>query len=206
MEKSKSSPPKGLQMKDLITLSIFNVAILVIMVAVKMVVTIATTPAFNYLAYVGIMALFCGPLYVVMSNKVAKTGTFFITALFTGLLMLAFGSAWFLIVMLIGGIVCELVMLGNNTYKSPLRNGIGYVVYWLLYTWGSAIPMFLFKEQYLNSLEGAYSQKGIQTLVRFYGSMDMLLVIGFISVILAAIGFWIGNYFLKKHVKKAKLV
>ena len=54
---------KRLQMKDVITLAIFNVAILVVMVAVKMIVMMVATPAFNYLAYVGVMALFCAPLY-----------------------------------------------------------------------------------------------------------------------------------------------
>lgn len=87
-----------LKMKDIITLAIFNVAILVVMVVVKMVIMMVATPAFNYLAYVGVMALFCAPLYVVMSNKVAKTGTLFVTALFSGLMMLLFGSGWFLIV------------------------------------------------------------------------------------------------------------
>ena len=195
-----------LKMKDIITLAIFNVAILVIMVAVKVVITMVATPAFNYLAYVGVMALFCGPLYVVMSNKVAKLGTYFVTALFSGLLMLGFGSGWFLIVMLGVGVICELAMLGENTYKNPLRNGVGYSIYWLLYAWGSAIPMFLFKEQYLSSLKGSYTEEGIKTLVHFYGSLDMLLLIGVITVVLAVVGFWIGNYFLKKHVKKAKLV
>lgn len=109
-----------LKMKDIITLAIFNVAILVVMVVVKMVIMMVATPAFNYLAYVGVMALFCAPLYVVMSNKVAKTGTLFVTALFSGLMMLLFGSGWFLIVELIVGVICELLMLGENTYKNPI--------------------------------------------------------------------------------------
>lgn len=40
-----------LKMKDIITLAIFNVAILVVMVVVKMVIMMVATPAFNYLAY-----------------------------------------------------------------------------------------------------------------------------------------------------------
>ena len=147
MENKKSNSLIGLKMKDIITLAIFNVAILIVMVIVKIVVTIVTSPAFNYLAYVGIMALFCGPLYVAMSNKVAKTGTYFVTALFSGLMMLAFGSAWFLLVMLAAGVICELIMLGEDTYRNLGRNGIGYVVYWLIYTWGRATPLFFFKEQ-----------------------------------------------------------
>lgn len=194
-----------LQMKDIITLAIFNVAILVVMVIVKMVVMIAATPAFNYLAYVGVMAFFCAPLYVVMSNKVAKPGTLFVTALFSGLMMLLFGSGWFLLVELIAGVLCELLMLGRDTYKNPVRNGIGYTVYWVLYAAGSAAPLYLFREQYLASLAGAYTEEGLETLV-YYGTPAMVAWISVITAALAAAGYLAGCYLLNKHIKKAKLV
>lgn len=203
MDKVQSS---RLQMRDIITLSIFNVAILIIMIIVKMAVTMLATPAFNYLAYTGIMALFCGPLYVVMSNKVAKPGVYFVTAFFSGLMMVLFGSAWFMIIMLICGVICELIMRGTDTYKNHKRNGITYIVYWVIYTWGSAVPLFLFKDQYLASIEAYYDDAGIQILLDFYGSIDMLLVIGLITAVLSLAGFYIGTLFLKKHIKKAKLV
>jgi len=194
-----------LKLKDIITLSIFNIAILVVMVIVKIVITMAATPAFNYLFYVGVMAFFCAPLYIVMSNKTAKHGVFFITALFCGLMMAAFGSAWFLAVMITVGIICELVMAGADTYKNPVRNGIGYVVYWTLYALGSSIPLFFFKERYLKSLGDSYTEEGKAILIRFYGSVDMLLLIALISAVLAATGFWLGSKFFQKHIKKAKL-
>lgn len=194
-----------LKMKDIITLAIFNVAILVVMVIVKMVIMMMATPAFNYLAYVGVMALFCGPLYVVMSNKVAKTGTLFVTALFSGLMMLLFGSGWFLIVELVVGVICELVMLGEDTYKNQVRNGIGYVVYWVLYAVGSALPLYLFKDQYLASLAASYTEEGLETLV-YYGSPAMVALISIITAVLAVAGYAVGCYFMKKHIKKAKLV
>ena len=202
---AKTNSSSRLRLKDIITLSIFNIAMLVIMVIVKMIMTIAATPALDYLFYVGVMAFFCAPLYIVMSNKTAKRGTFFITAVFCGLMMAAFGSVWFSAVMLAVGVICELVMLGDAAYKNPLRNGIGYVVYWTLYAWGSSIPLFFFKEQYLKSLGDSYTEEGKQTLIRFYGSVDMMLLIGLISAALAALGFWVGMLFFKKHIKKAKL-
>ena len=155
-----------LKLKDIITLSIFNIAILAIMVIVKIVITMAATPAFNYLFYVGVMAFFCAPLYIVMSNKTAKRGVFFITALFCGLMMAAFGSAWFLAVMIAVGIICELIMLSAGSYKKPLRNGIGYVVYWTLYALGSSIPLFFFKERYLKSLGDSYTEEGKARQIR----------------------------------------
>ena len=202
---AKTNSSSRLRLKDIITLSIFNIAMLVIMVIVKMIMTIATTPAFDYLFYVGVMAFFCAPLYIVMSNKTAKRGTLFITSLFCGLMMAAFGSVWFLAVILAAGLICELLMLGDNSYKNPVRNGIGYAAYWTLYAWGSSIPLFFFKEWYLKSLGDSYTEEGKQVLIRFYGSLDMMLLIGLISAALAAAGFWVGMLFFKKHIKKAKL-
>ncbi len=202
---AKTNSSSRLRLKDIITLSIFNIAMLVIMVIVKMIMTIAATPAFDYLFYVGVMAFFCAPLYIVMSNKTAKRGTLFITSLFCGLMMAAFGSVWFLAVILAAGLICELLMLGDNSYKNPVRNGIGYAAYWTLYAWGSSIPLFFFKEWYLKSLGNSYTEEGKQVLIRFYGSLDMMLLIGLISAALAAAGFWVGMLFFKKHIKKAKL-
>ena len=202
---AKTNSSLRLRLKDIITLSIFNIAMLVIMVIVKMIMTIAATPAFDYLFYVGVMAFFCAPLYIVMSNKTAKRGTLFITSLFCGLMMAAFGSVWFLAVILAAGLICELLMLGGNSYKNPVRNGIGYAAYWMLYAWGSSIPLFFFKERYLKSLGDSYTEEGKQVLIRFYGSLDMMLLIGLISAALAAAGFWVGMLFFKKHIKKAKL-
>ena len=66
--------------------------------------------------------------------------------------------------------------------------------------------MFFFKEQYLNSLKESYTEEGIKTLVRFYGSWDMLLLIAVITIVLSAIGFIVGKKLMKKHIEKAKLV
>ena len=46
----ESGESKRLAMKDVITLVIFNVAILIVMVVVKILITVLATPAFNYLA------------------------------------------------------------------------------------------------------------------------------------------------------------
>ena len=195
-----------LKMRDIITLSIFNIAMIVIMLATKMCTMMLTTPAFDYLFYVGIMALLCGPVFVVMSNKVPKRGAYLVTGIFDGLFITGMGSPWFLPVMIVVGIICEIVMIGEDTYRNPGRNGVAYSIYWALYALGSAIPMFFFKEQYLNSLKASYTDEGLKTLVRFYGSWDMLLLITVITIVLSAVGFIVGQKLLKKHMKKAKLV
>ena len=103
------------------------------------------------------------------------------------------------------GALCEAAMMGKETYRSPVRNGIGYALYWALYALGSAIPLFFFKDQYLASLQGSYTQEGIDILLSFYGSPSMLALITLITVVLAVVGF-VGGYALyTRHIKKAKL-
>jgi len=46
-----------LKMRDIITLSIFNIAMIAVMLVTKMCTMMLTTPAFDYLFYVGIMGI-----------------------------------------------------------------------------------------------------------------------------------------------------
>ena len=79
------------------------------------------------------------------------------------------------------------------------------LLYVILHTFARSIPLFFFKDWYLKSLGDSYTEEGKQVLIRFYGSLDMMLLIGLISAALAAVGFWVGMLFFKKHIKKAKL-
>ena len=70
---------------------------------------------------------------------------------------------------------------------------------------GSAIPLYLFKDQYLASLADSYTKEGLDTLV-YYGTPAMLALISVITIALSVVGYLIGCKLTKKHIKKAKLV
>lgn len=194
------------KIRDFITVAIFNVIMIIIFTVGLMITSVVLTPSGSYLAGAGIMALFNGPIYMVMSNKIAKRGVLFFTSLLTGLYFLAFGQTYFLPTLIVGGIVCELVMWGKDTYLNPVRNAIGYSVFYISYSLCGTVPLVFFREQYLTNLAKSFSQEQLSALTYYYGTPGMALIMCAISTVGALIGCWIGSLLLKKHIKKAKLV
>ncbi|MFJ6208883.1 MptD family putative ECF transporter S component [Lysinibacillus sp. NPDC092081] len=187
--------------KDYITLAIFNVVMLVIL---TMVTTV--THALSYLIGGGAAALFNGPIYMVMSNKINKRGILFYTSIIMGLFFLIFGFIHFLITMVAVGILCELVMWGNNSYKNTFRNGIGYSIFYVGFSLCGVVPLVFFREQYMATLAKSYSQEQLDNLLLSYGTPSMVVIMCIISIVGALTGCLMGGQLLKKHVKKAKLV
>lgn len=113
------------KMRDFITLAIFNVVMLIIMTIYPIFTVV------SYLVVGGAAALFNGPIYMVMSNKIDKRGVLFFTCIITGLYFVAFGYAYYLLTLAVIGIICELVLWGGDAYKNPVRNAIGYAIFYV---------------------------------------------------------------------------
>lgn len=187
--------------RDYITLAIFNVVMLVLLTVIT-----TFTHVLSYLISGGIAALVNGPIYMVMSNKINKRGILFFTSIILGLFFLAFGFLYYLITMAAIGILCELVMLGKGTYKNTFRNALGYGIYYIGYCLCGVVPLVFFREQYVATLEKSYSQDQLDTLLHYYGTPSLVVIMCVITVVGAFAGCFIGNLFVRKHVKKARLV
>lgn len=189
------------KMRDFITLAIFNVLMIIVMTMVDM-----FARPLHFLAVGGITALVNGPVYMVMSNKIGKRGVLFFTALLTGLYLLAFGFVYFLITLAVVGVLCELIMWGKDTYKHPLRNALGYGIFYVGYSLCGAVPFVFFREQYLAILSQSYPPSELDNMVYYFSTPSMVLIMCAVSLAGAFAGCFLGNTLLKKHVKKAKLV
>ncbi|MFS0820730.1 MptD family putative ECF transporter S component [Bacillus sp. 1P02SD] len=189
------------EMRDYITLAIFNVVMLVILTIIT-----SLTNTFSFLIGGGIAALVNAPIYMVMSNKINKKGILLFSSIILGLFFLAFGFLYYLITMAAIGILCELIMWGKDAYKNTFRNAIGYSIYNVGYCLCGVVPLVFFREQYVATLEQSYSQVQLDDLLHYYGSPSWFLIICIITVLGAVAGSFIGHLLLRKHVKKAKLV
>ncbi|GIQ70281.1 Trep_Strep domain-containing protein [Xylanibacillus composti] len=189
------------RMRDFITLAIFNVVMMIILTVGGM-----FAHPIAYLVGAGVVALFNGPIYMVMANKIGKRGVLFFSSLLVGLYFMAFGFVYFLITLALIGILCELVMWGSDTYKNPVRNAIGYGLFYVGYSLCGVVPIVFFKEQYVAILEQSYSPDKLGTLLYYYGTPGMVLTMCAISFAGGLAGCYIGNTLLKKHVAKARLV
>ncbi|KPV57839.1 hypothetical protein QJ48_19870 [Paenibacillus sp. A3] len=191
--------------KDVVTCVIFNIVIMVVMTAVSMSASMFFTPAFAHLAGPGIMALLCGPLYMVMAGKISKRGVLIGTSVISVLLFLAMGLINMLF--LLGfGIIAELVMAGRNSYRNWKRNAAGYSIFFAGFALCAVIPLFLFKQKMIEIYSASYSQEAMDTMFYYYETPSMIAVMVTLAIAGSVLGCYFGNKFLNRHVKKAKLV
>ncbi|MEJ8547867.1 MptD family putative ECF transporter S component [Brevibacillus borstelensis] len=187
------------KMRDFITLAIFNVVMLIIMTICPIFTVV------SHLVVGGATALLNGPLYMVMSNKIDKRGVLFFTCIITGLYFVAFGYVYYLLTLAVIGIICELIVWGRDAYKNPVRNAIGYAVFYVGYSLCGVVPLIFFREQYLAVVKKGYSPEQLETMLYYFETPSMILLMCAISAVGGLAGCFIGNRLMKKHVKKAKL-
>lgn len=205
MQPIKVSQPKW-TINDFVTLAIFNGVMIILMIGITLIAMVALTPAGAYLAGAGVIALFNGSVYMVMANKIGKRGVLFFTSLITGLFFLMIGQVYYLVTLVILGSICELLMGGTDTYKRTLRNAIGYAAFYISYSLCGVLPLVFFRKQYLAIMEKSYSPEQLAIMLRYYDTPEMVVLMCAISTAGAVAGCLIGSLFLKKHVKRAKLI
>jgi energy-coupling factor transport system substrate-specific component len=201
----KSASGNRWRVKDIITLVVFNVIMLVLAMVLQMLVSVIITPAYSNMVGAAIFALFTAPFYVVMSYRINKTGVLLFSMLMFGLLFTIMGLVYYLPVMVLGGVIGELLMLGKGSYRKPLRVTIGYAWYYIVFGLCGTIPYLLYGESYITTMSAMYPPEFIATMTDHYTNPLTMLVMSLISCAGATLGCWIGNLLLKRHVKKAKL-
>lgn len=137
-------------LKNVVMLAVFAVIMLTLITIVVVVLNIVTTPLGAYYAGPGIAALFCGPFYMVLTDKIAKRGVLFFACLIPGLLFTLMGQFYSGIVYIIMGIIGELCMLGKDAYNSFPRNLLGFFLFMVGFCGGGIFPMIFFRRQYLD--------------------------------------------------------
>jgi energy-coupling factor transport system substrate-specific component len=191
--------------KDFITLAIFNVILIVVTMVVTAVIGLLF-PGISYMIGYPIGGILTGPIYMVMANRINKRGVLLFTALIFGLFYLVMGLVYYLVVLVIGGIICELSMWGKDTYKSVPRNAVGYSLLYVFYQLSGVLPLVFFREQYLGTLSASYTAEQMDVMLYYYGTPHIVVITCVLAAIGATVGIIIGGAFVKRHIKKAKLV
>lgn len=190
---------------NVITLAIFSVIIFVIMTILMIVSNILFTPVGAYFIMPGIAALFAGPFYMVMTNKISKRGVLFFLSLISGLLFLAMGQVYTFVIYIILGVIGELCMWGQNAYQNFGRNLAGFFAYMLALSAGGIVPMLLFRKQYLTWYSSVGNSESLSAMIQVYGTPRGILTTIAITAIGSVIGCVIGRSILTRHVKKARI-
>ena len=155
----------------------------------------------------GLSMMISAIFFMVAANKINRHGILLVWAIVNGLtyLLMAYGFMFPYFVVL--GIICELTMIGKDTYKKPIRTTIGWSVYGVGMMLGNAYPVWMAWDEFLASAPAdGFSDKLLEMEYQLY-TEPMLLVLGcVITVVLTVFGSVIANNILKRHFKKSGTV
>ncbi len=194
-----------LTVKDLVTIAIISVLYLLIRYAIAMII-MPSVQAFM-IASGAIDMLLCAPLYMVMANRVAKRGVFVIYATLVGVVDGLMGYLFLIPYFILAGIICELVMLGKDTYIKPIRNTLGWACYAFFFSFGNYIAVWFAGDAYSEqALANGLTQELLGIHRYYYTTPLWIFIISGLAIAGALLGSLFGHKLLKRHFKKAGVV
>jgi len=194
---------KNLQIKDLITLGLYTILLILVMAVGIGISTLLTSVIFGgkvyFATYTSITAaLVCGSVYSLIFNKINKNMAIFIMIAIIGIFMSVSGhSIVGGIVLIFAAVLAEIAFRYGNEYLSYLFFNLGNI--------GIILPMFFMKDSYVKHLQNRnYSDEKIN-LVMSSTDMKTFIFIVVFTIIFSIIGTYLGRKLYFKNFNKAGL-
>ncbi|MBF0709645.1 MULTISPECIES: MptD family putative ECF transporter S component [unclassified Gemella] len=197
----KKEEQSKLNIKDLITLGLYNLLIILLMGVGVGVCAAFFSFAFNGQYYFAIFTtvgtgLFAAPAFSLIFNKIKKKNAILITTLIQAVFLLLSGHAAIaFFITIVAAILAEYFFRKNNEYLSYLAYTFGGI--------GAIIPVYFMKDSYIQHLrDKEYSQEKIDFIMHS-SSLSVLLAVVIATVILTLLGTYIGRKIYFKNFDKA---
>ncbi len=205
VENIKNQGSEKLKVKDIVTAAIMIALFLVISALVGL--STVTFPVVYLYAAPGIEMFIGAIFYLVAANRINKHGLFFIWALVYGILTGLAGYLFMVPYFIAVGVVCELIMLGKDAYRNPIRNMIGWGTYGAGMVFGITIPCWVAWESFTEqALASGFAGDTLQMQYDMVYTPKLLLLGIFITVAMSVLGVLFAQRILKKHFKKAGIL
>lgn len=199
--KMKKTESKFIGIKEIVIVTLFSVLTFV----VSMLTAMPFAASVHLQLYVGyaLMAIISGPIYVLMISKAPKIGTQVLFFGLKGLYMLLMGQVLTGMIFIIGGIICELIVMGDG-YRRIAQSGAAYALHMTLYGLGSFFPVLFFADNYAKQLiDKGYKQELVDTMLSLYRSPVIVVTVALVLIVSSIIGMFIGSRMMKKHFAPA---
>ena len=193
----KGSERKFVGLKEIIIVVLFSVLTFI----VSMVTALPFAASVHLQLYAGyaLMAIISGPIYVLMISKAPKVGTQVLFFAVKGLYMLIMGQVLTGIIFIVGGFICELIVM-NDGYHNVIRSGAAYMLHMTLYGLGSFFPVLFLGDTFrAQLLSRGYDAEAVETMVSLYSSPVIILTVILCLCAASALGMFIGSRMMKKH-------
>ncbi len=186
--------------KDLINVGVFTVLyMLVVVVCGQLGALIPIGQIFGPF-YIPLLA---GIVFMLFLTRVQRFGLVTLMGLLVGLIILATGQPYW--TLLIGVVVAPLAdfVMRMGDYKRWFNLVVGYVVFSLMLM-GTVVPLFFFREAYLERIGQRHDQAWMDSMVALTPSWMFAVMI--VMIIAGAVsGAFLGRAMLKKHFVRAQI-
>jgi|GEM_PF-557630 len=192
---------KFIGLKDLILCILLSLLAVVISTAV--VIPLATLDILTASILSGVIpAVVCGIIYVLMTVKAPRIGTYFIFSAVFGMYFIISSSVTTAIILFAAGIIGELTMIGG--WGKKWRALVPYLVHWLIYTYAATIQFILMPDRVLHTymsmgMDEATAQAAVDMYSAIYAAPGNMLLCGVCMVAASVLGYFIGTKVLRKH-------
>ena len=186
-----------LNVKDLITVGIFSVIIIVLIFI------------FGMLGYVPILmialpilaALICGIPYMLFLTRVSKFGMVTLMGLILGIVMFLSGHTWVPIVTFtVCAFIADCILkMGNN---SSIRNSIISHGVFIIGIMGNMLPFFILRDAFMSAMRTSMGNDYVNVVAPFLQT-NVLIILFVLTFIFGLISAYIGKLVLKKHFERA---
>ena len=194
---------KKLQIKDLITLGLYSILLILLMgVGVGLgtaVISIVFGGKVYFATFSSIAtALTSGVAYSLIFNKINKNMAIFIMTLIMAMFLALSGhSILGSAVMFVFGIIAEFFFRRGSEYLSYLAFNLGTI--------GIILPMFFMKESYIEHLKGRNYPAAKIDLVMSNTSITTFVIIVVLTIVASILGTYLGRKIYFKNFSKAGL-
>ncbi len=183
--------------KDLITVGIFSVIMIVLIFA------------FGMLGYIPILmiglpiisALICGIPFMLFLTRVNKFGMVTLMGLILGIVMFLSGHTWIPIVVFTLCALIADIILKMGDYSSVKNSIIAHGVF-ILGVFGNMLPFFILRDYFLGAIAESMGNDYVNVISPFL-TYECLIVLVILTFIVGCISAYVGKLVLKKHFEKA---
>ena len=188
---------ESLNVKDLITVGVFSV-IMVVLIFI-----------FGMLGYIPILmiglpiivALICGIPYMLFLTRVSKFGMVTLLGLILGIVMFLSGHTWIpILVFTVFAFIADLI-LKSGDYSSVSTSIVSHGIF-ILGIMGNMLPFFILREYFINHLRDTVGNNYVAIVTPFL-TYEFLVILFILTFIVGCISAYVGKFLLKKHFERA---
>lgn len=186
-----------LNVKDLITVGIFSVIIIVLIFIFGMIGYIPIV----MIALPIIAALICGIPYMLFLTRVNKFGMVMLMGLILGIIMFLSGHTWVpIIVFTFCAFIADCILKMGN-YSSIKNSIISHGVF-IVGVMGNMLPFFILRDYYINHLRQSMGNNYVNIIEPFLNN-EVLIILIILTFIFGVLSAYVGKLVLKKHFERA---